>query len=191
MSDKKRVEKLEEIITLYSEHSSGLSSEIWHKIDNLKQSLTAIDSEEDSDMLFHECPQCNCRCNCSSQPCSCCESQPSPVESSAEEEYKLIPMSKITDEARRLAVLWMECEDKSWIGQKHKLASDIMNYALKYASQRVEREVSDSDIESASIDYLNEADSHGLLSTMKQRIRQAYKQGAKDVVKNNIYIAPK
>jgi hypothetical protein len=36
MSDKKKIEKLEEIITLYSEHSSGLSSEIWHKIDNLK-----------------------------------------------------------------------------------------------------------------------------------------------------------
>jgi hypothetical protein len=21
---------------------------------------------------FHECPECNCRCNCSDQPCSCC-----------------------------------------------------------------------------------------------------------------------
>lgn len=24
------------------------------------------------DMCFHECPECNCRCNCSNQPCSCC-----------------------------------------------------------------------------------------------------------------------
>jgi hypothetical protein len=29
----------------------------------------------------------------------------------------------------------MECEDKDWIGQKHKLASDIMNYATKYSSE--------------------------------------------------------
>lgn len=24
------------------------------------------------DMCFHECPNCNCRCNCLNQPCSCC-----------------------------------------------------------------------------------------------------------------------
>jgi hypothetical protein len=47
--------------------------------------------------------------------------------------YELIPMSEITDEAREIAVAWMECEDKDWIGQKHKLASDIMNYAKKFA----------------------------------------------------------
>ena len=28
--------------------------------------------EDDSDMLFHECPNCNWRCNCNDQPCSCC-----------------------------------------------------------------------------------------------------------------------
>jgi len=27
---------------------------------------------DDSDMLFHECPNCNWRCNCTDQPCSCC-----------------------------------------------------------------------------------------------------------------------
>lgn len=54
----------------------------------------------------------------------------------AEEGYKLIPMSEITDEAREIAVRWMECDDKDWIGQKHKLASDIMNYAKKYAAQQ-------------------------------------------------------
>jgi hypothetical protein len=27
---------------------------------------------KDSEMLFHECPECNWRCNCSDQPCSCC-----------------------------------------------------------------------------------------------------------------------
>jgi hypothetical protein len=48
------------------------------------------------------------------------------------EDYKLIPMSEIDDEAREISVRWMECEDKDWIGQKHKLASDIMCYAVKY-----------------------------------------------------------
>lgn len=28
--------------------------------------------QDDSDLLFHECPNCNCRCNCTDQPCSCC-----------------------------------------------------------------------------------------------------------------------
>lgn len=27
---------------------------------------------DDSSMLFHECPNCNWRCNCDTQPCSCC-----------------------------------------------------------------------------------------------------------------------
>ena len=51
------------------------------------------------------------------------------------EGYELIPMSEITDEAREIAVVWMECEDKNWIGQKHKLASDIMNYSKKREQQ--------------------------------------------------------
>ena len=51
------------------------------------------------------------------------------------EGYKLIPMSEITDEAREIAVAWMECEDKNWIGQKHKLASDIINYSKKKEQQ--------------------------------------------------------
>lgn len=28
--------------------------------------------EDDSDMLFHECENCNMRCNCTDQPCSHC-----------------------------------------------------------------------------------------------------------------------
>ena len=42
--------------------------------------------------------------------------------------YKLIPMSEITDEARNIAIQWHESAT-NWIGDKHKLASDIMNYA--------------------------------------------------------------
>lgn len=53
-----------------------------------------------------------------------------------ESDYKLIPMSEITDEARELSVRWMECGDKNWIGQKHKLASDIMNYARRQSAEK-------------------------------------------------------
>lgn len=53
------------------------------------------------------------------------------------EDYKLIPMSEITDDARKIAVAWMECDDKNWIGQKHKLASDIMNYAENYHKAKI------------------------------------------------------
>jgi hypothetical protein len=31
--------------------------------------------QDDSDMLFHECPNCNWRCNCNNQPCSCCNEE--------------------------------------------------------------------------------------------------------------------
>lgn len=34
--------------------------------------LNNLKKEDDSKMLFHECPNCNGRCNCSQQPCSCC-----------------------------------------------------------------------------------------------------------------------
>lgn len=55
------------------------------------------------------------------------------------EDYPLIPMKDITDEARLIAVVWMECSDKKWIGQKHKLASDIINYARRHSAQPEER----------------------------------------------------
>jgi len=56
-----------------------------------------------------------------------------------EDDYPLIPINEITDEARKLAVTWMECEDKNWIRQKHKLASDIMNYALRYHESQTKK----------------------------------------------------
>ena len=48
----------------------------------------------------------------------------------------IVPMLEITKEARELAVAWMVgYEDwmKSDIREKHKLASDVMNYAKKDA----------------------------------------------------------
>lgn len=56
-------------------------------------------------------------------------------------DYKLIPMFEITDEAREIAVAWMECEDKHWIRQKHKLASDIMNYAESYHKEKLKNDL--------------------------------------------------
>lgn len=55
-------------------------------------------------------------------------------------DYPLIPMKDIDDEARILAVRWMECGDKDWIGQKHKLASDIMNYCRRNAYRHFKAE---------------------------------------------------
>lgn len=50
-------------------------------------------------------------------------------------DYPLIPMSEIDDEAREIAVRWAENNGYSWIGDKHKLASDIMNYARRKAER--------------------------------------------------------
>lgn len=53
-----------------------------------------------------------------------------------DEGYELIPMSEITKEAKEIAVLW---GDEYFPGialqEKHKLASDIMNYAKRYHEQ--------------------------------------------------------
>lgn len=66
------------------------------------------------------------------------------IKESLEKEYQLIPMSEITDEARIIAVAWMECGDRDWIGQKHKLASDIMNYARRQ-NEALEQTIVDQD----------------------------------------------
>ena len=48
-----------------------------------------------------------------------------------DDDYQLIPMEDITDEAREIAVRWAEGNGYNSIGDKHKLASDIMNYARR------------------------------------------------------------
>ncbi|PKO01533.1 MAG: hypothetical protein CVU43_12610 [Chloroflexi bacterium HGW-Chloroflexi-5] len=40
-------------------------------------------------------------------------------------------MDKITDEAREVASRWADDSGMDWIGDRHKLASDIMNYARR------------------------------------------------------------
>ncbi len=54
-------------------------------------------------------------------------------------DYKLIPMSEITDEAREIAVRWGDNMKIDFITEKHKLASDIMNYARRYHEQEMKK----------------------------------------------------
>ncbi len=46
------------------------------------------------------------------------------------EDYQLIPIDKIDNDARKIAVKWVEHFTRAGLNieQKHKLASDIMNY---------------------------------------------------------------
>jgi hypothetical protein len=55
-------------------------------------------------------------------------------------DYKLIPMADITDEAKDIAVRWIESFKPTGfsIREKHKLASDIMNYARRFHELKVE-----------------------------------------------------
>ena len=65
------------------------------------------------------------------------ESCPPPVgaEVGLENDYPLIPLDQITDEARMIAVRWIGVSELDFdIKEKHKLASDIMNYARRHPS---------------------------------------------------------
>lgn len=59
------------------------------------------------------------------------------IKEEMQKDYRLIPMSAVSDEARLLAVAWHE-NATNWIGDKHKLASDIMNYARRANKELVE-----------------------------------------------------
>ncbi len=55
-------------------------------------------------------------------------------------DYPLIPMSEITDEARKIAVRWGdEYFPGIALSEKHKLASDIMNYARRVKEGKVKQ----------------------------------------------------
>lgn len=47
--------------------SSMKELEEWRKANGIP-----VENENSDDMCFHECPNCNDRCYCSAQPCSCC-----------------------------------------------------------------------------------------------------------------------
>lgn len=61
----------------------------------------------------------------------------SDIKQELQTDYPLIPMSKVSDEARMIAVAWHE-NATDWIGDKHKLASDIMNYARRSNKELIE-----------------------------------------------------
>lgn len=54
------------------------------------------------------------------------------------EDYELVPFGEITEEAKAIAVLWVEGYEPMGfdLPGKHKLASDIMNYARRYHKQQ-------------------------------------------------------
>lgn len=64
----------------------------------------------------------------------------------SKEDYELIPIDKIDDEARELAVLWSVIMIDDSLKQKHKLASDIMNYAKLYHKKQSKNLIQLSDI---------------------------------------------
>lgn len=56
--------------------------------------------------------------------------------------YKIVPILEIDDQAKQIAIAWVENYKPSGgfeISQKHKLASDLMNYASSIAEQLVLR----------------------------------------------------
>lgn len=66
-------------------------------------------------------------------------------------DFELIPMHEISDLSRDVAVRWLDCEEPHWIGNKHKLASDIMRYAdlhLKTVFSEAEKEIAAREKES-------------------------------------------
>jgi hypothetical protein len=82
-----------------------------------------------------------------------------------DKDYKLIPMSEITDEAREIAKRWYAgVSQLKDIREQHKLASDLMNYA------RSEIEKSNLLFEASSeILHLHLCEQEGLSSGMPTR----------------------
>jgi len=89
--------------------------------------------------------------------------------------YDLIPMNEISDKAREIAVVWIEHFDSATfaIQNKHKLASDIMNYARNEneALKQQNKELADA-LEKAIKALLSEewSDSDKLIINCKQAL---------------------
>lgn len=98
-------------------------------------------------------------------------------------DYPLIPMSEIPDEARLMALSWSEAmeETNQSIQQKHKLASDITNYARRYHAAELKKgEASRKDAEAVII-LFNEIFRRKIsLTAYRQRaILARFKEGRK------------
>ncbi len=80
---------------------NGLSEE-----KELRAKIAELEAkEDDSHMLFHECPNCNCRCNCPDTPCSC---------DCCDEELEATPIEEIFKGSKPLGGEEMEVLNKTF-----------------------------------------------------------------------------
>lgn len=95
-------------------------------------------------------------------------------------DYKLIPPNEITEEAKRIAVLW---GDKYFPGlaimEKRKLASDIMNYAKRH-SRLTEDQIQEMALKEYPVKIMPEEGDEGTTRWDENEIeRNAYIKGLK------------
>lgn len=73
IADEDDVTILMEVIKKIERRANKLKAEAQEEASKISSNAVLSNSlQQDTEMLFHECPKCNCRCNCSAQPCSCC-----------------------------------------------------------------------------------------------------------------------
>lgn len=92
--------------------------------------------------------------------------------------YPLIPMSEIKDEVRKIAVAWAEGNGYDWIGDKHKLASDIQNYTAQQTAY-LQQELKEAEAMRRSWE-----DSF-MLAGAKNMVLQQENERLKDEIKNH------
>jgi hypothetical protein len=100
--------------------------------------------------------------------------------SNIDEDYKLIPMSDIDDEAREIAVRWVENYQPMGfdLPNKHKLASDIMNYARRHSKKLQQAGISgkrlvqllDKELETKGIPHYEDENTQGYCAGLLKAI---------------------
>lgn len=113
----------------------------------------------DDYILYHECPKCNWRCNCSSQPCLCCNERPAPE--GAEAILKELFEKDFPQKSGYIRSLFKEMY----------VESVVMPAMLTFAAQEVAKAVEAKD---AEIHELNDSIAELLrqLSETKKRIEE-------------------
>ena len=94
---------------------------------------------------------------------------PKEVQQALDKDYKLVPMADITDEARVIAVRWVEGYEPQGmdIPGKQKLASDIMNYARRHSEKLL-------------LDHLKQLNT---LAKQAMIVKQQYESNIEELVK--------
>jgi hypothetical protein len=84
-------------------------------------------------------------------------------------DYQLIPMGEITPEARIIAVKWGdEYFPGIALSEKHKLASDIMNYARRHHENKLKELIGEIEKMKGYHDYASLDSQETLKSVIKQ-----------------------